>query len=110
MSEEVEKKSGITFEYNRTEEMTTIIATANYHELPRVFTRVKCSAFGVWGIEVSLNPTYDQYSCDYLFRGFCYRGRGFAEKLAREAIRGCFSRFGKRRRMTANKQKKAEVK
>lgn len=106
MNEEVEKKPGITFSYDRSPEMTTIIATANNHELPKVFTRLKCSAFGVWSIEVSLKPTYDKYNYGYVFHGCCFRGRSFAEKLAREVIRGCYSRLSKRRRMTANKQKR----
>lgn len=106
MNEVIEKKSGITFEYSRTEEMTTIIATANDHDLPKIFTRLKCSAFGVWAIEVSLIPTYDKYSYGYIFHGCCFRGRSFAERIARFVIRGCFSRLGKHRRMTANKQKK----
>lgn len=110
MSEEVEKKSGIKFSYDRSPEMTTIIATANNHELSKVFTRLKCSAFGVWAIEVSLEPKYNKYNYGYVFHGCCFRGRSFAEKLAREVIRGCFSRLGKRRRVMANKQKKAEVK
>ena len=110
MSEEIEKKSGITFEYKRAEEMTTIIATANNHELPKVFTRLKCSAFGVWAIEVSLKPTYDKYDYGYVFYGCCFRGRSFAERIARFAILGCFSSLGKRRRLMSNKQKKAEVK
>ena len=106
MSEVIEKKPGITFEYSRTEEVTTIIATANDHDLPKVFTRLKCSAFDVWAIEVSLEPTCSKYNYGYVFHGCCFRGRSFAERIARVVIRGCFSRLGKRRRMTANKQKK----
>lgn len=107
MSEEVQKKSGITFEYSRAEDNTTIIATANDHELPRVFTRVKLAEFNIWAIEVSLVAPGNY---GYLFHGYCFRGRSFAEKLAREIIRGCFSRLGKHRRMTANKAKREEVK
>jgi hypothetical protein len=45
-----------------------------------------------------------------IFQGISLRGRAFSEKLAREMIRGVYSRLGKRRRMTDNKAKKAEVK
>ena len=96
-------KGTIEFAYDRTPEMTTIIATANNHELPKVFTRLKRSSFGVWSIEVSLKPTCDKYDYGYVFHGCCFRGRSFAEKLAREIIRGVYSRLGKRRRHAANK-------
>lgn len=105
MSEEVEKKSGITFSYDRTEHITTIIATAIDSELPLIAATLEMvKESKVWRVLLA-----DFTNACPIFDGVCYRGRGFAEKLAREAIRGCFSCLGKRRRMTANKQKKAEV-
>lgn len=105
MSEEVQKKSGITFAYDRTPEMTTILAKAPDSELPKIaafLSMVKESE--IWRLRIA-DFTNNSSICDAV----CFRGREFAEKLAREAIRGCFSRLGKRRRMTANKQKKTEV-
>ena len=107
MSEVIGKKSGITFSFDKSvENQTTIVATANDHDLPKVFTRVKLVKFNIWTIEVSLIAPGNY---GYTFHGFCYRGRSFSEKLAREIIRGCFSKLGKRRRITANKAKR-EVK
>lgn len=106
MSEEVEKKSGITFSYEKSvENQTTIVAHTDVKELPIILAILVRKNDTTWWIGVT-----DITHGIPIFDAVCYRGRGFAEKLAREAIRGCFSRFGKRRRMTANKQKKAEVK
>lgn len=106
MSEEIEKKSGITFSYGKSvENKTTIVAHADDKELPVILAILVRKNEITWWIGVT-DITHGKPILDAV----CYRGRGFAEKLAREAIRGCFSRFGKRRRMAANKQKKAEVK
>ena len=105
MSEEIEKKSGITFSYDRMPEMTIILAGTPDSELPRIaafLSMVKESE--IWRIRIA-----DFTNNRSILDAVCFRGRSFAEKVAREAIRGCFSRLGKRRRMTANKQKKAEV-
>ena len=106
MSEVIEKKSGIVFAYDRTPEMTTILAKAPDSELPKIaafLSMVKESE--IWRIRIA-DFTNHQSICDAV----CFRGRSFAERIASFAIRGCFSRLGKRRRLTANKQKKAEVK
>lgn len=106
MSEEVQNKSGITFEYDRTEHLTTIIAKATYSELPKIaafLSMVKESE--IWRLRIA-DFTHNSSICDAV----CFRGRSFAERLAREMIRGVYSRLGKHRRMTANKAKKAEVK
>ena len=106
MSEEVEKKSGITFSYDKSiENQTTIVAHADDKELPIILAILVRKNDTAWWIGVT-DITHGKPILD----ACCYRGRSFAEKVAREAIRGCFSRLGKRRRMTANKQKKAEVK
>lgn len=105
MSEEVEKKSGILFAYDRMPEKTIILAGAHDSELPMIaaiLSIVKES--GIWLIRIS-DFTNNSSICDAV----CFRGRSFAERLAREMIRGVFSRLGKRRRMAANKPKKAEV-
>ena len=105
MSEEVQKKSGITFSYYKSEEnQTTIFAHAGDKELPIILANLERKNETTWWIGVS-DITHGKPILDAV----CYRGRSFAEKLAREVIRGCFSRLGKHRRMTANKQKKAEV-
>jgi hypothetical protein len=105
MSEEIEKKSGIKFTYVHTKRTTTIVATAIDSELPVIQALLDMEDESmIWNVR-----TNDITNGKPLFDCICYRGRGFAEKLAREAIRGCFSRIGKRRRMAANKQKKAEV-
>ena len=93
-------KGTIEFAYDRTPEMTTILAKAPDPELPKVFTKVKLVKFNIWTIEVSLIAPGNY---GYTFHGFCFRGRSFAERLAREMIRGVYSRLGKRRRLTANK-------
>lgn len=105
MSEVIEKKSGITFSYEKSvENQTTIVAHTDDKELPIILAILVRKNDTAWWIGVT-----DITHGIPIFDAVCYRGRGFAEKIAREAIRGCFSRFGKRRRMTANKQKKAEV-
>lgn len=110
MSEEVEKKSGIVFAYDRTPEMTNIFAKAPDSELPKIvafLSMVKKSE--IWRMRIADftdNFTDNSSICDAV----CFRGRSFTERLARNAILGVFSHLGKRRRLTANKQKKAEVK
>lgn len=102
MSEEVEKKSGITFEYDKSEEnQTTIVAHADDKELPIILALLVRKNYTTWWIGVT-----DITNGKPILDAVCYRGKSFAEKVAREAIRGCYSRLGKRRRMMANKQKK----
>lgn len=102
MSEVIEKKSGIEFTYDRTECTTTIVATAIASKLPLIAAMLDMvEESKIWRVRL----TDFTNNCPIL-DGVCYRGRSFAEKLAREAIRGCFSRLSKRCRMTANKQKK----
>ena len=105
MSEEVEKKSGVTISYDKSvENQTTIVAHADDKKLPIILAILVRKKDTAWWIGVT-----DITHGIPIFDAVCYRGRSFAEKLARDAIRGLYSRFGKRRRMTANKQKKAEV-
>lgn len=90
MSEEIEKKSSITFSYDRTPEMTTILAKAPDSELPKIaafLSMVKESE--IWRIRIA-DFTNNSSICDAV----CYRGRSFAEKVAREAIRGCLKHGG----------------
>ena len=102
MSEEVEKKSGVMFEYDKSEEnQTTIVAHADDKELPIILVLLVRKNDTTWWIGVT-----DITNGKPILDAVCYRGRVFAEKVAREAIRGCYSLLGKRRRMTANKQKK----
>ena len=105
MSDEVEKKSGITFSYDKgIENQTTIVAHADDKELPIILAILVRKNDTAWWIGVT-----DITHGIPIFDAVCYRGRSFAERVARQAIRGCYSRLVKRRRMTANKQKKAEV-
>ena len=106
MSEEVQKKSGITFSSDKSiKNQTTIVAHADDKELPIILALLVRKNDTTWWIGVT-----DITNGKPILDAVCYRGRVFAEKVAREAIRGCYSRLGKRRRMTANRQKKAEVK
>lgn len=106
MSEEVEKKSGIFFTYVRSDRMTTIAASAFDSELPQLAAIIDMvEESKIWRVRI----TNFKNACP-IFDAVCYRGRSFAERVARFAIRGCYSRLGKKRRATANKQKIAEVK
>jgi hypothetical protein len=101
MSEEVQKKSGITFSYDKSiENQTSIVAHTDDKELPIVLAILVRKKDTAWWIGVT-----DITHGIPIFDAVCYRGRSFAERIARFAIRGCFSRLGKRRRMSANKQK-----
>jgi hypothetical protein len=105
MSEEIEKKSGIKFTYVHTKCTTTIVATAIASELPLIAAMLDMvEESKIWRVRIT-----DFTNGIPILDGVCYRGRSFAERVAREAIRGCFSKLGKRSRMAANKQKKAEV-
>ena len=98
-------KSPILFTYVRSERMTTIAASAFDSELPQLAAIIDMvEESKIWRVRI----TNFKNGCPIL-DAVCYRGRSFAERIARFAIRGCFSRLGKRRRMTANKQKKAAV-
>lgn len=106
MSEEVEKKSGITFSYDKSvENQTTIVAHADDKELPIILAILVWKNNTAWWIGVT-----DITNGKPILDAVCYRGRSFAERVARFAIKACFSKLGKKRRATANRQKKAEVK
>ena len=95
-------KGTIVFAYDRTPEMTTILAKAPDSELPKIaafLSMVKESE--VWRLRIA-DFTNTSSICDAV----CFRGRNFAERIAREMIRGVYSRLGRRRRMSANKAKK----
>lgn len=95
-------KKNIEFAYDRTPEMTTILAKAPDLKLPTIaafLSMVKESE--IWRFRIA-DFTNNRSICDAV----CYRGRWFAERLAREMIRGVYSRLGKHRRHTANMQKK----
>ena len=95
-------KGTIEFAYDRTPEMTTILAKAPDSELPKIaafLSMVKESE--IWRLRIA-DFTNHSSICDAV----CFHGKSFAERLAREMIRGVYSRLGKRHRMAANKQKK----
>jgi hypothetical protein len=104
MSEEVQKKSGVKFTYAKMEDVTIVKGVAPDSELPEIVATLEPGIDSSWKVRIS-DITRDSV----IFDGVCYRGKTFAERFARFAIKGIFSRLGKRRRMTTNKQKKAEV-
>ena len=105
MSEEVEKKSGVTISYDKSvENQTTIVAHADDKELPIILAILVRKKDTAWWIGVT-----DITHGIPIFDAVCYRGRSFAERIARNAIKACFSKLGKKRRATANKQKRAEA-
>lgn len=69
-------------------------------------------------IETIKSDLYGKVSCDCkLFAGNellanmqVYRGKAFALAMVRRALKGAMSRFGKRRRMTANRQSREAAK
>lgn len=105
MSVKYGEKTGIEFVYAKSEDSTIIHAIAQDSELPEIMARLEPGLKPAWKLRIR---NYTKHTD--IFEGVCPRGRAFAEKVAREIIRGCFSRLGKRRRMAANKAKKAEVK
>ena len=105
MSVKIESKAGIVFTYVKKAEETMIHAIAPDSELPSIMASLTIGIESVWHIHI-----WECKNQTTIFDGVCDRGRSFAERIARFAIRGCFSRLGKHRRMTANKAKTAEVK
>ncbi len=104
MSVKIISKAGIEFTFVKKADETMIHAFAPNSELPDTMARLQSGIESVWMIRI-----WECKNHTTIFDAVCFRGRSFAEKVAREAIRGCFSRLGKRRRLTANKQKR-EVK
>jgi hypothetical protein len=105
MSEEVEKKLGVKFTYAKMADVTIVKGVAPDSELPEIVATLEPGIDSSWKVRIS-DITRDSV----IFDGVCYRGKTFAERFARFAIKGIFSHLGKRSRMAANKQKKAEVK
>jgi hypothetical protein len=104
MSVKIESKAGIKFSYDKNEkDRMSILALPDDNKLPLILAVLTRKNDTTWWIGVT-DITHRKPILDAV----CYRGRLFAERIARFVIRGCFSRLGKRRRMTANKQKKAE--
>lgn len=100
-----ELKKSVHFSFEKLSNLTLITATATDSELPTIralLTPVWKNAWNIYLIDITNTRP--------IFQGTSLRGRSFAERLAREIIRGCFSKLGKRRRFMANKQKKAKVK
>lgn len=82
-----------------TPEMTTILAKASDSELPKIAAFLSMvKEYEIWRLRIA-DFTNNSSICDAV----CFRGRSFAERLAREMIRGVYSRLGKHRRLTANK-------
>ena len=101
MSEVIEKKLGIKFTYVKKEDETMIHAIALDSELPGIMASLTPGIESTWKIHI-----WECRNQTTIFDGVCYRGRSFAERVARNAIKACFSKLGKKRRATANKQKK----
>ena len=105
MSEEIEKKLGVKFTYAKMADVTIVKGVAPDSELPEIVATLEPGIESSWKVRIS-----DITKDSVIFDGVCYRGKTFAERFARFAIKGIFSRLGKRHRMTANKAKIAEVK
>ena len=105
MSVKIENKAGIKFTYVKMADETMIHAFAPNSGLPDIMAHLTPGLVSTWKIHI-----WECKNQTTIFDGVCDRGRSFAERIASFAISGCFSRLGKRRRLTANKQKKAGVK
>lgn len=101
MSEVIEKKLGIEFTYYKEEDATIIRAIAPDSELPKIMASLTPKTESTWTINI-----WECKNHTTIFAGVCSRGRSFADRIARNAIRACFSKLGKKRRATANKQKR----
>ena len=105
MDEVIEKKRGVKFTYAKMADVTIVKGVAPDSELPKIIATLEPGIGSSWKVRIS-----DITKDSVIFDGVCYRGRTFAERIARFAIRGIYSRLGKHRRLTASRQKKAEVK
>ena len=104
MNEEVQKKPGVKFTYAKMADVTIVKGVVPDSELPKIIATLEPGIGSSWKVRIS-DITRDSV----IFDGVCHRGKTFAERIARFVIRGCYSRLGKRRRMTANKQKKGSA-
>ena len=73
-------------------------------ELPRLTASVESDSSE--GTEKQMFEIY--IGDDVLAKGVVYRGKYFAVKMIRGALKGAMSRLGKRRRLTANRQKRQQ--
>lgn len=105
MRKEVQKQRGVKFTYAKMADVTIVKGVAPDSELPKIIATLEPGIGSLWKVRIS-DITRDSV----IFDGVCHRGKTFAERIARFAIFGYFSSLGKRRRLMANKQKKAEVK
>ena len=101
MSEEIEKKAGIEFTYSKEADATIIHAVAPDSELPKIMASLTPRTESTWAIHI-----WECKNHTTIFAGVCSRGRSFADRIARNGIKACFSKLGKKRRATANKQKR----
>lgn len=105
MSKEVQKKLGVKFTYAKMADVSIVKGVAPDSEVPEIIATLEPGIGSSWKVRIS-DITRDSV----IFDGVCYRGKIFAERIAQNAILGCFSRLVKCRRLMANKQKKTEVK
>ena len=105
MDEVIEKKRGVKFTYAKMADVTIVKGVASDSELPKIIATLEPGIGSSWKVRIS-----DITKDSVIFDGVCYRGKTFAERIARFVIRGIYSRLGKHRRLTASRQKKAEVK
>ena len=105
MDEVIEKKRGVKFTYAKMADVTIVKGVAPDSELPKIIATLEPGTGSSWKVRIS-----DITKDSVIFDGVCYRGKTFAERIARFVIRGIYSRLGKHRRLTASRQKKAEVK
>jgi len=105
MRKEVQKKRGVKFTYAKMADVTIVKGVAPDSELPKIIATLEPGMGSSWKVRIS-----DITKDSVIFDGVCYGGKAFAERIARFAIRGIYSRLGRHRRLTASRQKKAEVK
>ena len=101
MGKEVQKKLGVKFTYAKMADVTIVKGVASDRELPKIIATLEPGIESSWKVRIS-----DITKDSVIFDGVCYRGKAFAERIARFAIRGIYSRLGKKLRMMANKKKK----
>ena len=115
LGDEPPKKSWVASEVGRTLKMPVISmpgkAAIKYHvddpELPRLAASIE-----------TIKSDSGKVSCDctcyvgneVLADMQVYRGKSFALEMVRRALKGAMSRFGKHRRMTANRQSREAAK
>ena len=95
----------MAYKFERTENGVTIITPELYHSgMPKIWAEV--AARGPDDNEIAVRYGEDG---TLLATATVYRGISFAERVATFMLKGCLSRLGHRRRLTANKRAREGV-